>query len=85
MTTINNINSKSRALSAEEINAFGAELDALRKETMASLGKKEADYIYGVRNFVRYTDIAGRSSNSSLAPSRSCWMPTTKGAWTRCS
>ena len=62
MTTINNINSKSRALSAEEINAFGAELDALRKETMASLGKKEADYIYGVRNFVRYTDIAGRSS-----------------------
>ena len=62
MTTINNINSKSRALSAEEINAFGAELDALRKETMASLGKKEADYIYGVRNFVRYTEIAGRSS-----------------------
>ena len=34
MTTINNINSKSRALSAEEINAFGAELDALRKETL---------------------------------------------------
>jgi fatty acid desaturase len=46
----------------EEINAFGAELDALRKETMATLGKKEADYIYGVRNFVRYTEIAGRSS-----------------------
>lgn len=54
--------SKSRDLSLEEINAFGAELDALRKETMASLGKKEADYIYGVRNFVRYTEIAGRSS-----------------------
>ena len=49
--------SKSRDLSLEEINAFGAELDALRKETMATLGKKEADYIYGVRNFVRYTDI----------------------------
>ena len=54
--------SKSRDLSLEEINAFGAELDALRKETMASLGKKEADYIYGVRNFVRYTEIAGRTS-----------------------
>ena len=54
--------SKSRDLSLEEINAFGAELDALRKDTMATLGKKEADYIYGVRNFVRYTEIAGRSS-----------------------
>ena len=54
--------SKSRDLSLEEINAFGDELDALRKETIASLGKKEADYIYGVRNFVRYTEIAGRTS-----------------------
>ena len=54
--------SKSRDLSLEEINAFGAELDALRKDTMATLGKKEADYIYGVRNFVRYTEVVGRSS-----------------------
>ena len=54
--------SKSRDLSLEEIEAFGAELDALRKETVANLGKREADYIYGVRNFVRYTEIAGRTS-----------------------
>ena len=54
--------SKSRALSAEEIKSFGEELDTLRKETMATIGKKEADYIYRVRNLVRYTEIAGRSS-----------------------
>lgn len=58
----NNSHSKSRELSAEEIAAFGKELDLLRKETIASLGKKEADYIYGVRNFVRYSEIAGRSA-----------------------
>ena len=57
-----NAQSKSRELNPDELASFGSELDALRKETMASLGKKEADYIYGVRNFVRYTEIAGRSS-----------------------
>ncbi|PTQ88878.1 fatty acid desaturase family protein [Agitococcus lubricus] len=62
--------SKSRELTAEEINAFGAELDALRKEVMASLGKKEADYIYGVRNFVRYSEIASRSALMFLG-----WLP----------
>ena len=32
--------SKSRELSVEEVNAFGEELDALRKETIASLGRR---------------------------------------------
>ncbi|MBV1922346.1 MAG: acyl-CoA desaturase [Pseudomonadales bacterium] len=54
--------SKSRELSVDEVSAFGKELDALRKETIGSLGKKDADYIYAVRNFVRYSEIAGRSS-----------------------
>ena len=54
--------SKSRELSIDEANAFGEELDALRKETIASLGQKDADYIYAVRNFVRYSEIAARSS-----------------------
>ena len=57
-----NVYKKSRRLSSEEIEEFGAELDALRRETMGSLGKRESDYIYKVRNFVRYTEIAARSS-----------------------
>ncbi|OUS31121.1 acyl-CoA desaturase [Gammaproteobacteria bacterium 45_16_T64] len=56
------VKSKSRQLNEEEITAFGLELDEIRKEVMESLGKKEADYIYRVRNFVRYTEIVGRSS-----------------------
>ncbi|PCK07162.1 MAG: acyl-CoA desaturase [Alteromonadaceae bacterium] len=53
---------KSRKLSAQEIIDFGDELDTLRRETMATLGKKESDYIYKVRNFVRYSEIFARSS-----------------------
>ncbi len=62
--------SKSRDLSTEEIKAFGDELDALRKETMASLGEKDADYIYKIRNFVRYSEVAGRSTLMFLG-----WLP----------
>lgn len=53
---------KSRTLSAEEIKSFGDELDTLRKETLATVGQRETDYIYRVRDIVRYTEIAGRSS-----------------------
>lgn len=52
--------SKSRQLSAAETEAFAAELDALRKQVMANVGEYEANYIKKVRNFVRYTEIAGR-------------------------
>lgn len=62
--------SKSRELSTEEIKAFGDELDALRKETMASLGKKDAEYIYKIRNFVRYSEVTGRSTLMFLG-----WLP----------
>lgn len=54
--------SKSRSLSAEEIKSFGEELDNLRRETLATIGKRESDYIYRVRDIVRYTELAGRSS-----------------------
>lgn len=54
--------SKSRALSADEIKSFGEELDSLRKATLATVGKRESDYIYQVRDIVRYTEIVGRSA-----------------------
>lgn len=52
--------SRSRALRPEEIDAFGTELDALRREVVASLGEREASYIRGVQTLVRYTEIGGR-------------------------
>jgi len=51
---------RSRALSAAEVEAFGAELDALRTEVIASLGEREASYIRSVQAIVRYTEIGGR-------------------------
>jgi len=50
----------SRALTPDEVDAFGAELDALRTEVMASLGEREATYIRDVQSIVRYTEIGGR-------------------------
>lgn len=50
----------SRALTPDEVAAFGAELDALRAEVMASLGEREATYIRNVQAIVRYGEIGGR-------------------------
>lgn len=54
------INSKSRYLSPTQIEEFGAKIDAIRLEVMNDLGEKDAKYIYKVRNFVRYSEIASR-------------------------
>ena len=52
--------SKSRTLSTAEIEEFGRKIDAIRTETMAKIGKEDSDYIYKVRDFVRYSEIASR-------------------------
>ncbi len=49
-----------RRLSAQELDAFGAELDALHTRTMAQVGKVDADYIRKVLRWVRYTGFGGR-------------------------
>ena len=51
---------RSRHLTPAELDAFGAELDALRDATRASLGQRDADYIRRIVRAVRYTGIAGR-------------------------
>ena len=53
--------SRSRALTAAEVEAFGAELDQLRAEVIATVGEREATYIRRVHAFVRYTEIGGRT------------------------
>ena len=64
MSAFENLNKlvsrKNRTLTKEEIQAFGAELDALEKSVMDSVGDREANYIKQVQKFVRYTEIAGR-------------------------
>ena len=54
--------SKSRYLTPEQVQAFGEKIEAIRTETMAKIGQEDAAYIYKVRNFVRYTEIASRSA-----------------------
>jgi linoleoyl-CoA desaturase len=51
---------RSRALSSAEVDAFGAEMDELRREVMASLGEPDARYIRNVQAIVRYSEIGGR-------------------------
>ncbi|HEY5971841.1 MAG TPA: acyl-CoA desaturase [Pseudoxanthomonas sp.] len=52
--------SNSRALSAEELDRFGNELDAVRARAVATLGEADAKYIRRVVKAVRYTEVAGR-------------------------
>ena len=52
---------KNRALTAAELDAFAAELDAVRAQTVARLGQSDADYIRRVVKVVRYMELAGRA------------------------
>ena len=52
--------SNSRALSAEQLDQFGDELDAVRARAVATLGEADAKYIRRVVKAVRYTEVAGR-------------------------
>lgn len=54
------MNTPDRKLSPAEIEAFGAELDALRARTVAKLGEEDAKYIRNIVRTVRYTEVAGR-------------------------
>lgn len=52
--------SKSSYLSPEQIEAFGQEIETIRREVMDHLDEADALYIYKIRNFVRYSEIASR-------------------------
>lgn len=55
-----NENSKSHYLSTEQVEEFGAKVEVIRREVMESLNEKDAQYIYKIRNFVRYSEIVSR-------------------------
>ncbi|HXH78198.1 acyl-CoA desaturase [Nocardioides sp.] len=48
-------------LTPEELDAFGAEMDALRQRTLADLGEADADYIRGVVKRQQQFEVAGRA------------------------
>lgn len=52
--------SKSAHLTPEQTEEFGRRVEQIRQDVMQSLGEQDAKYIYKVRNFVRYTEIASR-------------------------
>ncbi|MBS1121863.1 MAG: putative LINOLEOYL-CoA [Deltaproteobacteria bacterium] len=51
---------QSRTLTPDEAEAFGAELDALRRATLADLGQRDVDHIRRIIRLVRYTEASGR-------------------------
>lgn len=52
--------SASQPLRQEEIEAFGAEIDAVRQRVLESLGEDDARYVRRIRSAVRFTDLGGR-------------------------
>jgi fatty acid desaturase len=55
------VSRRSRVLDAEEQRRFAEELDALRAQTVAALGARDARYIRAIVKAVRYTEVAGRA------------------------
>jgi linoleoyl-CoA desaturase len=49
-------------LTAEDLDAFGRELDAIRAHVVARLGKRDADYIRNLIKAQRWLELAGRAS-----------------------
>ncbi|MFT3715840.1 MAG: fatty acid desaturase [Gordonia sp. (in: high G+C Gram-positive bacteria)] len=49
-------------LTAEQVEAIGAELDELRTRIMADVGQKDRDYIYGIIRAQRKLEFAGRAA-----------------------
>ena len=55
-----NVKSQSNYLSTEQVEELGTKIEAIRREIMDSLNEKDAQYIYKIRDFVRYSEIASR-------------------------
>ena len=58
------------SLSARQLDALAAELDALRDRVRADLGERDARYIRAIYKAVRYTEFAGRATLMTLG-----WLP----------
>jgi fatty acid desaturase len=59
MTTVENTGN--RRLSPEELEAFGAEMEAIRQRIVADLGEQDSAYIYDIVKKQRAFELAGRA------------------------
>ncbi|MEO1271789.1 MAG: acyl-CoA desaturase, partial [Myxococcota bacterium] len=50
----------SHGLTAEEVEAFGAELDAIRQRTLDDLGERDLAHIHQMIRTARYSEALGR-------------------------
>ena len=55
-----NAQGKSQYLNPEQITELGEKIDVIRREVMETIGEKDANYIYKIRDFVRYSEILSR-------------------------
>lgn len=51
---------RSRTLNAQELDAFGAEITAIKRKALADVGETDAKYIHRIVKAIRYTAVAGR-------------------------
>src|SRR5438309_2242979 len=51
----------SKVLSADEMEAFGAELDRVRERVVADLGSRDVAHIRSMIRAARYSEAAGRA------------------------
>jgi linoleoyl-CoA desaturase len=56
------MNTTSKTLTADQIEAFGRELDAVRQEVVDDLGKRDVDHIRRMIRISRYSEAAGRAA-----------------------
>jgi linoleoyl-CoA desaturase len=50
----------SRELNADELEAFGRELDAIRADVIADLGERDVEHIRNMIRVAQYSELAGR-------------------------
>lgn len=55
------MSTKNVTLTEQELEAFGAEMDAIRKRIIADLGEEDAAYIRGIVKKQRQFEVAGRA------------------------
>ena len=61
MTTTTDTPTVPGRLTPEQIEAFGAEMDAIRQRVLADLGEEDAAYIRNVVKYQRGFEVAGRA------------------------
>jgi NADPH-dependent stearoyl-CoA 9-desaturase len=61
MTTQTQAENQTPVMTAEQLEAFGAELDEIRRRVVADLGDADRDYIYGVVKAQRAFEVTGRA------------------------